>query len=129
MTVVTTVADSSYIIEGLLKKSSLFYGRVFYVPDYGLYEVLNAIWKHQVLLKRIKESDTILSLFFDLIAAERIRFVALAEETIRSAYALAIRTRTTVYDAAFVALARELGAEFETFDEKQAKLFEEEDPG
>jgi predicted nucleic acid-binding protein len=64
-----------------------------------------------------------------LIAAERIRFIALSEETIRGAYELATRTRTTVYDTAFMALARELGAELETFDEKQAKLFEEKNPG
>jgi predicted nucleic acid-binding protein len=120
-----TVADSSYIIEGLLKDSSLFRGAVLYAPDYGLYEVLNAVWKHQVLLKRIKEREPVLSLFFDLIAAERIKFVALAEETVRNAYELATKTRTPIYDAAFVALAIELGAKLETFDEKQSKLFAE----
>lgn len=124
-----TVADSSYIIEGLLKDSSLFHGVVLYAPDYGLYEVLNAVWKHQVLLKRLKESDIVLCLFFDLIAAERIKFVALTEETVRDVYELATRTKTPIYDAAFVALAIELGTKLETFDEKQAKLFAETTSG
>ena len=117
------VADSSYIAEGLLKDSSLFDSYIVCSPDSGFYEVLNVIWKHQVLLKQIKESGPILGMFFDLIAAERIRFVALAEETSRKAYELAVKTRTPIYDTVFVALAKELGVELKTFDEKQAELY------
>lgn len=117
------VADSSYITEGLLKDSSLFEGQVICSPDYAFYEVLNAVWKHQVLLKRLKEGEPILDMLYDLIIAERIRFVALAEKTIKSAYAVAVKTRTLFYDSAFVVLARELEVELKTFDEKQAELF------
>jgi predicted nucleic acid-binding protein len=118
------VADSSYITEALLKDSSLFDGHVICSPDFGLYEVLNSIWKHQVLLKKTKESGPVLEALFDLIAAERIRFIDLAEKTIRSAYELAVKTRTTFYDSAFVALAIELDVELKTFDERQVGLFE-----
>lgn len=119
----TIVADSSYIIEGLLKDKSLFEGYDILSPDYGIYEVLNAVWKHQVLLKQIKDSGTILVTLFDLISAQRIRFMALDEEMIRSAYDLAVKTRTPVYDTVFVALAKELGVELKTFDRKQAEIF------
>lgn len=47
------VADSSYITEGLLRESSLLDDQVLCAPDYAFYEVINAIWKHQVLLNRV----------------------------------------------------------------------------
>jgi predicted nucleic acid-binding protein len=117
------VADSSYIIEGLLKDKSLLEGYTLFAPDYGLYEVLNAVWKHEVLLKKVADSSTILAIFFDLVSSERIRFIALEEETIRSAYALAVKTRTPVYDAVFIALAKLLDIELKTFDMRQAEIF------
>lgn len=117
------VADSGYIIEGLLKDKSLLEGYEIFSPDYGLYEVLNAIWKHQVLLKQVRDSTMILATLFDLITAERVRFMALEEETIRNAYELAVKTKMPVYDTVFIALARELGVELRTFDKKQSDIF------
>ena len=115
-------ADSSYIAEGILKNSSLFEGYVLCSPDYGLYEVLNAVWKHEVLLKKAKESGPILDMLFDLVDAERIRFVTLTEETRKKAYKLAVKAKTPIYDTGFIVLARELGVELKTLDAKQAKL-------
>lgn len=137
------VADSSYIVEGLLKDSSLLdgYDDIICAPDFSLYEVLNAIWKHQVVLKQIKKgrrrdgnsndddknsqtaATIIIQIFFDLISAGRIQFMALEEQTIRNAYDLAIRTRTPIYDIAFIVLAKELAVELKTFDKKQAEIF------
>jgi predicted nucleic acid-binding protein len=117
------VADSSYIIEGLLKDSSLLDDYEICSPDYGIYEVLNAIWKHQVVLRQIKDSEVYVATFFDLIAAGRIRFMALEEETIKDAFKLAVKTKSPFYDLVFVALARALGVELKTFDKKQAELF------
>ena len=117
------VADSSYIIEGLLKDSSLLGDYEICSPDYGIYEVLNAIWKHQVVLRQIKDSEVYVATFFDLIAAGRIRFMALEEETIKDAFKLAVKTKSPFYDLVFVALARALGVELKTFDKKQAELF------
>ena len=116
MMMTLAVADSSYITEGLLKDKSLFDGYILYSPDYGLYEVLNAIWKHQVLLKRIKESKPIWDMLFGLMDAERIRFVTLTEKICKSAYQLAVKTKTPLYDVGFIALAQELGIELKTFD-------------
>ncbi len=121
MTIV--VADSSYVVEGLLKDGSLFEGYVVCCPDYSLYEILNVVWKHEVLLKRLKDSQIIIDTFFDLISAENIQFMTLKEETIRSAYSLAVKMKMSIYDIVFVTLARELGVELKTFDKKQAIIF------
>lgn len=121
MTVV--VADSSYVVEGLLKNSSLFEDYVVCCPDYSLYEILNAVWKHQILLKQIKDSRTIIDTFFDLISAEGIQFMSLKERTIRNAYNLAVKTKMPIYDVVFVILAQELGVELKTFDKRQAVIF------
>lgn len=123
MTTTIVVADSSYIVEGLLKDKSLLEGYYIFSPDYGLYEVLNAVWKHQVLLKKITDTETIIAAFFDLISAQRIRYVALEEATIKSAYALAVKTRSSLYDIIFISLANELDVELKTLDKRQKEIF------
>ena len=55
------VADSSYITEGLLKDSSLFKGYILCSPDYGLYEILNAVWKLTFTRKKVLPCRTILA--------------------------------------------------------------------
>ena len=116
------VADSSYIIHGLLKDSSLLDNDMC-STDYGLYEVLNAVWKHQVL-GRIKDSGTIIEVLFELAAAGRIRFMAMQEGTIKKAYELAVKEKITVYDSAFITLAGELGVGLRTLDKRQAQIFD-----
>jgi predicted nucleic acid-binding protein len=81
------------------------------------------VWKHEVLLKRLKDSQIIIDTFFDLISAENIQFMTLKEETIRSAYSFAVKMKMSIYDIVFVTLARELGVELKTFDKKQAIIF------
>lgn len=122
------VADSSYVVEGLLKDGSLLDGYIVCSPDYSLYEILNVVWKHQVILKRIKDSRMIIDIFFDLISAESIQFMTLKEKTIRNAYNLALKTKMPIYDVVFVTLARELGVELKTFDKRQAEIFESYTP-
>ena len=116
------VADSSYVVEGLLKNATLFEDRVMFCPDYSLYEILNAIWKHHVLLKKIKDSPSIIDALFTLISAKRIQFLALEEDTVRESYNLAVRSKLPIYDSVFVTLAKELKIELETFDKKQAMI-------
>lgn len=121
MTVV--VADSSYIVEGLLRDGSLFDGQTVCAPDYSLYEILNAVWKHQVLLKQIKDSRIIIDALFDLMSAGHIQLVTLKEKTARNAYSLAVKTKTPIYHVAFIALALDLGVELRTFDRRQAAIY------
>lgn len=61
-------------------------------------------------------------MLFDLVDAERIRFVTLTRETCKKAYKLAVKTKTPIYDIGFIVLARELGVELKTFDARQAEL-------
>jgi predicted nucleic acid-binding protein len=122
------VADSSYIVQALLLDKSLFYpgknGDPILAPGFALYEVVNAIWKYQALLKKIKDATPYLDTLFELASARTIQFVILEEKTIRHAYDLAVTSkRTTFYDAAFVSLAIELGLELKTFDAEQERLY------
>lgn len=120
---ILAVSDSSYIVEAILKDSSVLEDRILCAPDYAVYEVLNAIWKHDVLLNNIKDSKVIVDVFFDLISSQRLRFVTLQEKTIRKAYDISVRAKTPVYDVAFVVLAKEMGVELKTLDKRQEAMF------
>lgn len=119
------VADTSYIVEGILNNASLFDDQIIYTVNYGLYEILNVIWKHQVLLKRIKDSNPIVDALFDLISAGRIQFLTPRVQTMKSAHVFAVKTRTPIYDIVFIGLAKELEVELLTFDKKQAAIFKQ----
>lgn len=124
MTVKPIVADSSYIVQGLLEDKSLFEGYLVFAPDYSLYEVINAVRKHESILKDIPtDSTTILATLFEFISSEAIQFKSISEATIRRSYALAIRTKTAFYDAVFILLAKELGVELKTLDKNQAEIY------
>lgn len=119
--------DTSYLVEGLVHDHSLLRGHVMFAPDFAMYEVVNAVWKREVLLKNLPtDSATILAAFFDFVESEGVIFAVVDKTTMRSAYTLAVRTRTPVYDAVFVALARELGVELKTFDKRQAEIYRKE---
>ena len=63
------VADSSYLIEGLLRNASLLEHETFVSPDLALYEVINTIWKHETLIKDAMDSWARISLFLELVSA------------------------------------------------------------
>ncbi|MGI0018842.1 MAG: type II toxin-antitoxin system VapC family toxin [Nitrososphaera sp.] len=116
------VADSSYLVEGLLKDASLLEHEAIVAPDIALYEVINAVWKHEAILKDLKDGRPHLGLLFELASTNAIRFVKPDAQVTRKAYELACEKRCTFYDAIFAALARELGVSLETFDEDQRRL-------
>lgn len=116
------VADTSYLIEGLLKDASLLEHEVVITPDLALYEVNNAIWKHEVILKDIKDGKPYLDLMFELASTQALRFVRPDKMVAREAYRLACKKKCTFYDAIFVVLALELGLDLKTFDEAQRSL-------
>jgi predicted nucleic acid-binding protein len=125
------IADSSYIVQALLLDMSLFYpGKndedSILTPSFALYEVVNVIWKYQVLLKEIEDATPYLNALFELTSARAIRFLTLEEKTIRHAYDIAKKSKkTTFYDAAFVSLAIELDLELKTLDTEQERLYTE----
>jgi predicted nucleic acid-binding protein len=116
------VADSSYLVHGLLKDATLLEEKIIISPDLALYEVTNTIWKHQVLLKDLQNGKKFLDLFYELVEMNTIQLVRPDRTILAQAYKIAASNRCSVYDAIFVALAQGLGLTLGTFDELQKKL-------
>ncbi len=91
-------------------------------PDLALYEVANSIWKHQTLIRDIKDGLPYLALFLGLVDSGAITLVRPWDELVRRSYVLASEQRIPVYDATFVALSVELGLAFKTFDQRAARI-------
>ncbi len=120
------VADSSFIVEGLLKRQELLREEDIVTADLAVYEVANSIWKHQYLLKDLRDGPRYLSIFDGLLETNRIRAVRPTQELMERSYALAARNGLPVYDAVFIALALETGAGLRTYDRQQAAVMEKE---
>jgi predicted nucleic acid-binding protein len=115
------VADSSYLIEALLREASLLENEVFVAPDLTLYEVINTLWKHQTLLKDLHNSTERIHLFHELITSEIIQLVRPDRKLLDEAYSLSLKHQQPIYDTIFIALALQLGLELKTFDSRQSK--------
>ena len=120
------VADSSYLIEGLLREASLLENETFVAPDLSLYEVVNTLWKHQTMLRDLHNSSERIRLFLELISTEIIQLVRPDRKLLDEAYSLSFRHRLPIYDTIFVALALELGLDLKTFDSRQFKILTKE---
>ena len=120
------VADSSFIVEGLLKRQELLREEDIVTADLAVYEVANSIWKHQYLLKDLRDGPRYLSIFNGLLETNRIRAVHPAQELMERSYALAARNGLPVYDAVFIALALETGVGLMTYDRRQAAVMKKE---
>jgi predicted nucleic acid-binding protein len=120
------VADSSYIVEGLLRRKKLLEEDFLITVDLALYEAVNAVWKHQFLIKDLSDGIPYVSIFYGLIESGRIRVIRPGEELMERAYSLAAKSRRSIYDAIFIALALELSSDLATFDKRQAELLRKE---
>ena len=120
------VADTSYIVEGLLSNKELLSKDQIIAPELIIYETTNTFWKHENLLKSIQNGEAYLSLLFGLIGSGRITIVSSDENLIQNAYAAAKRNGITPYDAIFVCLAVKLGIVLKTLDRKQEEVYEKE---
>ena len=120
------VADSSYIVEGLLKNKKLLSDDQIVTPELVVYEVTNAIWKHENLLKDLENGETYLSIFYGLIEAGTITILSPNERLMQESYSVAKRNGITVYDAVFVSLAIKLGLALRTYDRVQIRAFKSE---
>ena len=115
------VADSSFMVEALLKRKELFQEDLVTV-DVAVYESVNSIWKHQFLIKDLDDGVPYVSLLYGFIESDRIRVIHPGEELMRRGYSVAAKYRLSIYDAIFVALALELDLELATFDKRQGQL-------
>jgi predicted nucleic acid-binding protein len=120
------VADSSYIVEGLLTDRSLLRQDRIVAPDIAVYEAVGAVWKHEQVLNKIKEGKMFLSALTDLIRTGDLLTVEPNERLLLDAYGVAIRHRIHPHDAVFIALAIENGLELKTLDADQRRAYEDE---
>jgi len=120
------VGDSSYLIEGILRDATLLENETLVCPDLALYEVVNAVWKHETLLRDINDVQERIELLSDLVSIERVHLVRPNRKLLNETYSLSVKYRLTVYDAVFIALALQLKMELATFDSKQSKVLSEE---
>jgi len=120
------VADSSYIVEGILRRKELLEEDVLITIELALYETVNAIWKHQFLIKDLDDGRPYVSILYGLIDSGRIRVIRPGEELMVRGYFLAAKTGRSIYDAIFIALALELTSDLATFDKRQAELLRRE---
>ncbi len=120
------VADTSYIVEGLLSNKELFLRDQIIAPELIIYETANTIWKHENLLKSLQNGELYLSVLFGLIDSGKITIVSPDENLMQDAYLAAKRMDITPYDAVFVCLALKLGLILKTLDRKQSKAYEDE---
>ena len=120
------VADSSYIVEGLLRRKELLDEDILITVDLALYEAVNAVWKHQFLIEDLGDGVPYVSILYGLVESGRIRVIRPGEELMKHGYSVAAKSRRSIYDAIFVALAVELASDLATFDKRQAELLRKE---
>ena len=92
-------------------------------PDVAVYEVANAVWKRENLLKNLENGLQYIAIFFGFIESGKIAVVHSNENLMQESYKIAKRSGITFYDAVFVALALEIGLPLKTFDNAQIRAF------
>jgi predicted nucleic acid-binding protein len=107
-----------------LKKQELLEEDMILTVDLAVYEVANSVWKHQYLLKDLRNGLPYLSIFHELLETNKIRAIHPNQGLIERSYAVAARNKLTIYDAVFIALALEIGTGLKTFDRQQAAIMQ-----
>ena len=96
------------------------------MPDVAIYEVANAVWKRENLLKNLENGLQFIAIFFGLMESGKIVVLPSNENMLRESYGIAKRRSITLYDAVFIALALELGFPLKSFDKAQIRAFKSE---
>jgi len=120
------VADSSYLIEGVLRDATLIERETLVSPDLALYEVVNALWKHETRLHDLKNAEEHIEILLDLISNEQVQLVAPDRRLLSETYRLSVKHGLAIYDCIFIALALQLKMELATFDGEQSAILSEE---
>ena len=110
----------------MLRDASLLENEDLVAPDLALYEVVNTLWKHQVLIRDLEDASVHIELFIDLTSDRRVQLLRPDRKLIDKALALSVKHRIPTYDAVFVALALQLGVELKTYDARQSSIFSQE---
>lgn len=121
-----TVIDASAIAKYVLREENWEQVRDYLAVeprslDLALAEVANAIWKHQVIYRKISGREA--SLLHE--ALQKLGVDVLVLESfagyLRGATEIAVKEKLTVYDALYIAQAQQYG-HFVTSDEPQRKI-------
>jgi predicted nucleic acid-binding protein len=99
---------------------------VIIAPDLALCEIMNTLWKHEVLIRDLGDSFARINLLLELVSAKTVQLVRPDEKLIDDTYRLSVRHKAPVYDTIFIALALQLGLELKSFDERQVRMLSEE---
>ncbi len=114
--IVKWVIDEKYSDEASRLRDDHLEGLVVvHAPDFVLLEVASALRKY--VLKGVVGRDQAVKAF-SLIADSDIRLVPINRELAREALTLSLELGVSVYDAAYLSLARRLNAPFYTSDER-----------
>ena len=95
-------------------------------PELVVYEVANAIWKHEHLLKDLENGEQYLSIFYGLMEAGKIIILSPNESIMQESYSIAKRNGITVYDAVFVSIATKLSLTLRSYDRVQIRTLKSE---
>jgi predicted nucleic acid-binding protein len=120
------VADSSYLIEGILRNATLLESESFVSPDLALYEVVHALWVHETLMRDLKDAEERIELLSDLVSNEQIQLLRPDRKLLDETYRLSVKHGLPIYDCVFIALALQLKLDLATFDGKQSTILSEE---
>ncbi len=120
------VADSSYVVDRLLRKRAEFVEEQFMAPDILVPEVVNAILVQQRVFHRLEDGLPYMEAFFDAVDVDSLRLVKVTGSLAGEAYEIALRNNEAIYDCLFVALALSYGEGLKTNDRRQARVYEKE---
>ena len=95
-------------------------------PELVIYEVTNAIWKHEHLLKDLENGKPYISIFYGLIEAGKIKILSPNESMLQESYSIAKRNKIAVYDSVFVSLAIALDLALRSYDRAQIQALKSE---
>jgi len=98
-------------------------GETIVAPDMVVYEVANAVWKHECLLKNLDDGKQYVAVLHGLIESGKIAVIPPNEDLMQKSYQIAKRNELTIYDAVFVALAIQLDLPLKTLDGEQMRVF------
>jgi predicted nucleic acid-binding protein len=89
--------------------------------DLAIKELSNALWKK--VLRNEMNYETAARIIRDIVEGKPFP-IEPQERYLLNAFEIAVKGNATVYDALFIAMAREKGLELVTCDEKQAEIAE-----
>lgn len=121
-----TVIDASAIAKYVLKEEHWEQVRDYLTAeprslDLALAEVSNAIWKHQVIYRKISSSEaTVIFKVLQKLGADVLILESFAGY-LRGATEIAVKEKLTIYDALYIVQAQRYG-HFVTSDDFQRKI-------